>query len=73
MSTYRAFAQAAAVNIDWDAVRRNNILHLERELMALSARYKALKAAGDPEAAAVRLEGIELTARYNRALAREAR
>jgi len=44
MSTHAHLASAATVNLSFDLLRRNNILYLERQLDALSAEYKALKA-----------------------------
>jgi hypothetical protein len=71
MSTHAHLASAATVNLSFDLLRRNNILYLERRLDALSAEYKALKAAGDARAEAVRAEGLALHAQYETALRNE--
>lgn len=68
---YAALASAASVNLSFDLLRRNNIAYLENRLGALSAEYKALKAAGDERAAAVRADGLALHAQYQRALRSE--
>lgn len=73
MSTYKAFAQAAAVNIDWEMVRRNHLIWLETQVVTLSEQYKAARAAGDPEAAALREQGVAMKRRLELAVAREAR
>lgn len=66
-----ALATAASRNLSFDLLRRNNILWMERQLGALSAEYKALRAAGDPRADAVRAEGLKLHAQYERAVQAE--
>lgn len=55
---YAALASAAPVNLSPDLLRRNNLLWLEKQVIALSAEYQALKAANDPRAAEVRAQGI---------------
>lgn len=72
-NTYKAFAEAIAVNIDWDAMRRSHITWLETQVVNLSAEYKAARAAGRPEAAALHSAGVAMKARLDMAVAREVR
>lgn len=65
--SYTAIATAAPVNLSHDLLRRNNLLWLEKQVVALSAEYQALKATDDPRAAEVRAQGIARRAQLDRA------
>lgn len=70
---YKSFAEAVTINIDWDAARRNHIAWLETQVITLSAQYKAARAAGSPDAAELRLQGVAMKRRLDMAVAREVR
>lgn len=70
---YKSFAEAVAINIDWDAVRRSHIAWLETQVVQLSTAYKAAREAGSPDAAELRTAGIAMKRRLDMAVAREVR